>query len=183
MSNYFSYVLVEMLIWQGLKSVINSFRVKTLGLEPINSSWGPLMLQRLRIPITYCWFVHVRTFEYRARLHSFRSPSIVPKPKDWGDHITVAGFCNHYQLTGYTPPHDLEEFLSAGPPPIYIGFGSIVVDKPQTLTSLILEAVEIVGVRAVVAQGWSGIGMRSPKGSQIHVIDSCPHEWLFSTLR
>lgn len=55
MSNYCSYILVDMLIWQGLKKEINAFRTRTLGLEPINSSWGPLMLQRLKIPITYCW--------------------------------------------------------------------------------------------------------------------------------
>ena len=61
MSNYFSYVLVEMLIWQGLKRVINTFRTRTLGLEPINSSWGPLLLQRLKIPISYCWFVMLAT--------------------------------------------------------------------------------------------------------------------------
>ncbi|KAJ6107264.1 hypothetical protein N7523_008587 [Penicillium sp. IBT 18751x] len=43
----------------------------------------------------------------------------------------------------YTPPPALKEFLN-GPPPIYIGFGSIIVDDPKKLTLLLLEAVSCV---------------------------------------
>ena len=71
------------------------------------------------------------------------------------------------------------DFLSAGPPPIYVGFGSIVVADAESLTIIIVEAVKLLGVRAIIARGWSGLGSRAELGSEIFVIDGCPHEWLF----
>lgn len=59
-----SYALVEMMTWQGLGDVINRFREKSLGLEPVSLMWAPGMASRLRIPYTYCWYV---TRECRAR--------------------------------------------------------------------------------------------------------------------
>lgn len=55
MTNFISYALVEMLIWQGLADIINKFREKSLGLEPLSVMWAPGILPRLRIPFTYCW--------------------------------------------------------------------------------------------------------------------------------
>lgn len=57
LTNYASYVLVEMMTWQGIGSVINSFRHNTLELEHIDLSWAPGMLARLKIPHTYLWSV------------------------------------------------------------------------------------------------------------------------------
>ena len=57
MTNFVSYALVEMMTWQGLGDVINRFREKSLGLEPVSLMWAPGMASRLRIPYTYCWYV------------------------------------------------------------------------------------------------------------------------------
>lgn len=46
------------------------------------------------------------------------------------------------------------KFLNGGEPPVYIGFGSIVVDSPEKFTKMIFEAVEKAGVRALVSKGW-----------------------------
>ena len=54
-SNYVTYALVEMMTWQGLGDIINRFRKKTLGLEPVSLMWAPGLLTRLQIPYTYCW--------------------------------------------------------------------------------------------------------------------------------
>ena len=51
-----SYALVEMMTWQGLGDIINRFREKSLGLEPVSLMWAPGMASRLRIPYTYCWY-------------------------------------------------------------------------------------------------------------------------------
>jgi UDP:flavonoid glycosyltransferase YjiC (YdhE family) len=40
---------------------------------------------------------------------------------------------------------DLKKFLDAGDPPVYIGFGSIVVDDPEAMTKMILDAVKQLG--------------------------------------
>lgn len=58
----------------------------------------------------------------------------------------------------FKPPDDLVKFLDAGEPPVYIGFGSIVVDDPDRFTKMIFEAVKKAGVRALVSKGWGGLG-------------------------
>jgi hypothetical protein len=66
------------------------------------------------------------------------------------------------RLSSYTPPADLQAFLSAGSAPIYVGFGSMVVQDPQALMQLVLEAGEMLQdsssepVRLLVCSGWSG---------------------------
>ncbi|KAH8681902.1 hypothetical protein BX600DRAFT_429805 [Xylariales sp. PMI_506] len=162
-TNYVSYALVEMMTWQGLGDVINRFRTKILDLEPLSLLWAPGVITRLRIPYTYCW-----------------SPALIPKPQDWGNHIDVAGFYFLNLASNYTPEPDLAAFLAAGPPPIYIGFGSIVVDNPNALTKLIFDAVAETGVRALVSKGWGGLGADSvgiPDG--VFMLGNCPHDWLF----
>jgi hypothetical protein len=55
MANFISYALVEMMTWQGLGGIINRFRDKTLGLEPMSQTAAPGVASRLKIPYTYCW--------------------------------------------------------------------------------------------------------------------------------
>jgi hypothetical protein len=52
-----SYILVDMLTWQGLGDIINKFRKDSLSLDPIGMVSAPAMLARLKIPWTYCWYV------------------------------------------------------------------------------------------------------------------------------
>lgn len=80
----------------------------------------------------------------------------------------------------YSPEPELDAFLRNGPPPVYIGFGSIVIDNPQRLTTMILEAVKSTGVRAIVSKGWSKLGSDvDSKEEDVLFIGDCPHEWLF----
>jgi UDP:flavonoid glycosyltransferase YjiC (YdhE family) len=66
----------------------------------------------------------------------------------------VVGFWNlsGSGQTNYKPPEELEAFLAAGPPPIYIGFGSVVVDDPASLTKMLFEATMLSGVRAIISE-------------------------------
>ena len=105
---------------------------------------------------------------------------MIPKPKDWGQHISVAGFCFLDLAENYTPPPDLAAFLDAGAPPIYIGFGSIVVDDPNAMTELIFQTVRLTGRRALVSKGWGGFGasgLSVPEG--VFMLGNVPHDWLF----
>lgn len=109
-----------------------------------------------------------------------RSPALIPKPKDWAQHISISGFFFLQLAQNYTPPPDLAEFLAAGEPPVYIGFGSIVVDDPNAMTKLIFDAVKATGRRALVSKGWGGLGgdeMGPPEG--VFMLGNCPHDWLF----
>ncbi|PNY29406.1 Sterol 3-beta-glucosyltransferase [Tolypocladium capitatum] len=163
MTNYMTYTLVEMMTWQGLGDVINRFREKALDLSPLSYIWAPGLLTRLKIPYTYCW-----------------SPSLIPKPNDWGKNIDVSGFYFLDLASSYTPDPDLAAFLEAGPPPVYIGFGSIVVDDPNAMTRMIFDAIRLAGVRALVSKGWGGLGADDvglPEG--IFMLGNVPHDWLF----
>lgn len=90
--------------------------------------------------------------------------------------IDVCGFF-FQEPSEYTPPSDLAEFLQSGPPPVYIGFGSIVLDNPEKLIGAVLEAVGRAGVRAIVSKGWSELSGRPDPN--IFYIGDCPHSWLF----
>ncbi|KAF2155263.1 glycosyltransferase family 1 protein [Myriangium duriaei CBS 260.36] len=162
-TNFMTYGLVDMMTWQGLGDIINRFRQSTLGLEPISLIWAPNMLSRLRIPHTYCW-----------------SPALIPKPRDWGNNISISGFYFLSLASNYTPDADLKAFLDAGPPPVYIGFGSIVVDDPNAMTTMIFDAIRKTGQRALVSKGWGGIGANElgiPEG--VMMLGNVPHDWLF----
>jgi UDP:flavonoid glycosyltransferase YjiC (YdhE family) len=77
-------------------------------------------------------------------------------------------------MPSYTPPPDLDAFLKAGPPPVYIGFGSIVVDDPESLIKTVLDAVKKAGVRAIVSKGWSNLESTA-SDEKIYFIGDCPH--------
>lgn len=124
--------------------------------------WGFQLLQRLRVPHSYLW-----------------SKSLIPRPSDWSPHLNVTGFSFLDLGSSYSPPEDLAAFLSDGPPPIYVGFGSIVVHDPQKLTALIFEAVRLAGVRAIVSKGWGGMGGGTEIPKDVYLIGNCPHDWLF----
>jgi vancomycin aglycone glucosyltransferase len=52
-------------------------------------------------------------------------------------------------------PVGLEAFLDAGPPPVYVGFGSM--RAPQDIARVAIEAIRAQGRRALVACGWAGL--------------------------
>jgi UDP:flavonoid glycosyltransferase YjiC (YdhE family) len=160
-ANYFSFGIMELLTWQGLGDVINKFRTQTLGLDAMSPLWGHRLLPRLRIPYSYLW-----------------SQALIPRPPDWGDHINITGFSFLDAGSNYTPPDDLAKFLAKGPPPVYIGFGSIVVDDPVGLTKLLFDAVKLAKVRAIVSKGWGGVGTGDVP-DDVYLIGNCPHDWLF----
>lgn len=108
-----------------------------------------------------------------------RSPALLEKPLDWGQNIDVVGFSTLPRPSDYQPPSDLQAFLNAGPAPIYIGFGSIVVDDAAALTRIVFSAVQAAGQRAVVSKGWGNIGADEADTDSIMMIDKCPHDWLF----
>lgn len=80
----------------------------------------------------------------------------------------------------YTPDPELANFLASGPTPIYIGFGSIVIDDPERMTKILVEAVHRAGVRAIISKGWSNLG--GVESENVLFLGDCPHEWLFANV-
>jgi vancomycin aglycone glucosyltransferase len=54
-------------------------------------------------------------------------------------------------------PADLEAFLNAGAPPVYVGFGSIALPTTKAAAPVAIEAIRAQGRRVVVARGWADV--------------------------
>lgn len=52
-------------------------------------------------------------------------------------------------------PAELVAFLDAGPPPVYVGFGSMAVCDSKELAGVATQAIRALGGRAVLAHGWA----------------------------
>jgi vancomycin aglycone glucosyltransferase len=52
-------------------------------------------------------------------------------------------------------PDELATFLQAGPPPVYVGFGSMPMQAAREAGRIALEAIRAQGRRALVLRGWA----------------------------
>ncbi|QNP66287.1 glycosyltransferase [Streptomyces genisteinicus] len=110
------------------------------------------------------------------------SPLVLPRPDDWPSGVEVTGYWWPPRPDGWSPPAPLVDFLRAGPPPVFIGFGSMAPDQGERLGELVDAAVRRAGVRAVVQAGWAGLGSGSGSGSgseNVMAVGDVPHDWLF----
>ncbi|MFF2727494.1 glycosyltransferase [Streptomyces sp. NPDC058008] len=104
------------------------------------------------------------------------SPLVLPRPADWPSRVEVSGYWWPARPQGWQPPAELADFLQSGPPPVFIGFGSMAPGQGDRLSELIARAVKRAGVRAVVQAGWAELGGWGP---DILAIGDVPHDWLF----
>ena len=54
-------------------------------------------------------------------------------------------------------PRELEAFLDAGAPPVYVGFGSMAAYAPQDVARVATEASRAQGRRVLLARGWADL--------------------------
>ncbi len=104
------------------------------------------------------------------------SPQVLPRPGDWPDTASVTGYWFLHDTEaeiGALPP-DLECFLDAGEPPVFVGFGSMSGPDPAATTRTVLDAVAQTGRRAVLATGWGGLAPGEVPGS-VFVAAEVPH--------
>ena len=120
-----------------------------------------------------------RNIDLRAYpiLHGF-SQHVIPFPADYDENQIFTGYWFLEQDRDWQPPEELETFLSAGDPPVYIGFGSMVDKEAESLTDLIVQALEIAEQRAVLLGGWTDLG-RADLPESILRIQNVPHSYLF----
>ncbi len=106
------------------------------------------------------------------------SPSVVPRPRDWPDNAHVTGFWYEAAQTRWCPPAALRRFLDEGPPPLTIGFGSMVPKDSAAVTRVLAEALALTGQRAVLLSGWAKLQNDSTT-DRLLTVDTAPHSWLF----
>lgn len=54
-------------------------------------------------------------------------------------------------------PDEVEAFLDAGAPPVYVGFGSMAAFAPKDIARVAIEAARGLGRRVLLARGWAGL--------------------------
>ena len=114
----------------------------------------------------------------RSTPHLFGwSPALVPRPSDWESQWSVTGFWLLNQTSDYSPPHELQDFLNAGEPPLLIGFSSNVASNPERLTRTVTGALDMCGKRGILISGWGGL-KNSGLPSFVFGISNVPHQWL-----
>lgn len=159
-ANGLSHRLAQQMMWQMLRPADNQAR-KVLKMAPA-PFWGPFAsLQREAQPIIYGY-----------------SPQVISPPADWPNYIHVTGYWFLEPPAGWEPPSDLVNFLQAGPPPIYVGFGSMLSRKPEETADLVLKALARTGQRAVLSSGWGGLKKENLPETAF-MVGSIPHSWLF----
>ncbi len=85
--------------------------------------------------------------------------------------------CLH-PVAGEALPEKLEAFLNAGPPPLYVGFGSMPDPDPEATTRCLLEAIARLGQRAVISRGWANLAP-GPVPEEVFVAGPVSHAALF----
>ncbi|MBT2450838.1 glycosyltransferase family 1 protein [Streptomyces sp. ISL-43] len=60
-------------------------------------------------------------------------------------------------------PAELVEFLDAGAPPVYVGFGSMPMGASKDVAQVAIEAVRAQGRRVLVSQGWADLALIDDK--------------------
>lgn len=158
--NQMTYSMGEKVLWQMFRSVINEWRTQTLKLPPLSFKGYFDQLGTQKFPI----------------LNGF-SEHVVPRPANWNEHIHITGYW-FAEEKYWDPPKDLLDFLDAGKPPVFIGFGSMPVKNPCRTTEIILEALKRSGQRGVLHSGWGGLGKMSLPDT-VFKIEYAPYDWLF----
>ena len=160
--NRLTHVVFEQAFWQVFRVNVNRVRTHVLGLPPYSLA-GPLR--------------HLREHGL-LRLYAY-SPHAVPHPSDWPDQHRVTGYWFLPPPTGWHPPEALTTFLAAGPPPVYVGFGSMMMRDAQKTTTLVIEALNRTGQRAILATGWGALDETMRQSEHLFFVKDIPHYWLF----
>jgi sterol 3beta-glucosyltransferase len=160
--NYLSTKLFNQLFFNLLLPSINRCREDLLDLRPLTRrDYWSLDSPGSPTPLIYGY-----------------SPVVVPKPPDWSGNQHISGYWFLDTARDYQPEKTLLDFLVDAPPPVYIGFGSMVDHEREEITQIVIGALREVNQRGILLGGWSGLGSRDLPDfiMQIHEV---PHEWLF----
>ena len=157
--------------WRLARSIVNRMFLpryngqrKRLGLAPVQDT------------MTQAWA--------SSRLNLLAvSPSICKRPHDWASNHVVTGFINETNPPSDRPlPAPLQAFLEEGEPPVFIGFGSMMlagaVDYTRETIGIWRDAVRALDIRAVFQLPEPLLSLASSDGSA-HAVSWADYRLLF----
>ncbi|MEU1672195.1 glycosyltransferase [Streptomyces roseifaciens] len=75
-------------------------------------------------------------------------------------------------------PAGLTAFLEAGPPPVYVGFGSMPMHAAADVAQVAVDAIRAQGRRALVRRGWAGLTLTDDRDDCL-AVGEVNHQALF----
>jgi sterol 3beta-glucosyltransferase len=159
--NRLTHSALRFCLFKKFTAVRNRWRVEALGLPPRPWYASDFYRDGRPLPLLYPF-----------------SRRVIPPPRDWHGPVEVTGYWWYDNSPGWRPPGDLAAFLEAGPPPVYVGFGSMVSVDPARVTETVLAALRQSGRRGILSAGWGGLA-RADGGPGVFYLDEASHTWLF----
>jgi len=152
--NRMGWRMVKILDRFNLTLIVNKKR-KQLGLQSIQDSWLHILGRQVFVA---------------------SDKAISEVPPDIEPAFTQTGYMHLKQPEQYYP--ELDEFLDAGPPPVYAGFGSMPKLDQIRNAATIVEAARLAGQRVVIGKFWDEPSEFS-NSNDIFFITKYPHLKLF----
>lgn len=157
--NRFSYRLSQEIGWPYLRPFINAARRRVLNLSPMPVlSPFPRLERERAFPVLYGF-----------------SPTLLPKPFDWADNVEVCGFWFLPSRYAEQPTKRMVDFIQAGDPTIYLGFGSMRENNPRQAVEISISALQKVGFRGIILSNQT----LEKLPEDILQVETISHEWLF----
>jgi sterol 3beta-glucosyltransferase len=160
--NRVSHKLVFEMIWRTQRDEASILR-RELGIPPASRSMFPT-IARGEAPCLLGY-----------------SQTLFPRPGDWPSSAHHAGFLEPWpelraRLSEQGVPPELDDWLAAGSPPVFLGFGSMPVLDGQGLLRTVRATLAELGVRGILAAGWSELDAAGD--DTLFVIDEVDHQSL-----
>ncbi|MEV4178043.1 glycosyltransferase [Nonomuraea sp. NPDC049709] len=102
------------------------------------------------------------------------SPVVLPRPSDWRPGLEITGYWWPLRPRGWQPDPVLCDFLTSGPAPVFVGFGSLAGPRAEQYTELAVHALRRAGLRGVLQTG-----LRGRLSDDVLAVGDVPHDWLF----
>jgi sterol 3beta-glucosyltransferase len=169
-ANRLSHRVTEWVHWRGRQEQVNAFR-RSLGLPAAQGSIVTAAA-RLGTPALLAY-----------------SAAVFPRPGDWHQDSVLTGYWRlppqaRQRLGESEPSPELADWLSAGEPPVFMGFGSMPILDPAPLVEATIEAARRTGVRVLIGAGWTELakaGVTLPE--DVRLTGDVDFDWLFPRCR
>ncbi|WP_439033050.1 glycosyltransferase [Gordonia terrae] len=175
MVNDLSWRAAERALWLGTRSAENTLRAD-LGLPRLTTTYSEL-IARTGVP----------------EIQAYDPALFGDLVRQWGTARPLVGFFTlaAAQRAGVGDgdlDHELRNWLDAGDPPVYVGFGSMLPANPDRLADAFRTAADRLGIRLLVSGGWSGFMAGAPTsptdlGTDVRVVGHIDHDVILPRCR
>ncbi|GAB7037140.1 MULTISPECIES: glycosyltransferase [Catenuloplanes] len=160
--NRLTHVIYQRRLWHSSRADLNAFR-HSLGLPP---AAAPADVRLAAAGVT-----DIQAY----------SRFLLPELAGWGATRPLVGSprlsaTQRAALGDGDDDPGLTDWLAAGDPPVYFGFGSMPVQDPARVLDLIRTAARRMGVRALVGAGWSDMAADTARDPDVRVVTAVDHD-------